>query len=231
MFEHASLQLLLQQIRDRLCGGNAAELARRIKKDPTYVNRLFYPPGKAGAKRIGLEIMAACNDAFGLPRGFWEGAKPDWHLPGPSSEDVLIPQFDVSKTSHTRKLLVHERQPGIIKSWQVSAEWLASNARHHTGAANLCILTAFGQSMQPAYNPGDPLLVDLGVRTVEADGIYFFRVAEHAFVKQLQRLPVEGGVMLRAKSFNPTFDSFDITPKMDLEVLGRVLTLWKSEHT
>lgn len=58
-------QLLLMRIRDELCKGNSAELARRIKKDPTYVNRLFYPIGKKGGKGIVLEIMSACAAEFG----------------------------------------------------------------------------------------------------------------------------------------------------------------------
>jgi hypothetical protein len=73
MPDNTELQNRLRKIRDDLCGGNAAELARRIKKDATYVNRLFYPAGKKGAKGIGLEIMAACNEAFNLPPGYWDG--------------------------------------------------------------------------------------------------------------------------------------------------------------
>jgi hypothetical protein len=56
------------------CDGNRSEMARRIGKDASYVARLFYPAGKAGAKGIGIEIMAACTREFHLPPGFWEGA-------------------------------------------------------------------------------------------------------------------------------------------------------------
>jgi hypothetical protein len=65
-------QLLLMKLRDEFCAGNAAELARRIKKDSTYVNRLFYPEGKNGKKGIGLEIMEACSIAFNLKPGYWD---------------------------------------------------------------------------------------------------------------------------------------------------------------
>jgi SOS-response transcriptional repressor LexA len=65
-------QTLLGLLRQRMCLGNAAELARRLGKDPTYINRLFYSKDKAGHKGIGLEIMQAANDAFGLPPGFWD---------------------------------------------------------------------------------------------------------------------------------------------------------------
>ena len=84
--------------------------------------------------------------------------------------------------------------------------------------------------MKPRYNPGDPLLCDRGVNVVEADGVYFFRVGCHGFIKQLQRIPTEDGLILRAKSFNRDYDPFDITEKMDFQVFGKILTVWRSEQ-
>lgn len=81
-------QLLLMEIRDTLCGGNSAELARQIGKDATYVNRLFYPKDKAGHKGMGLEIMAAASRAFFLPAGFW-----DREAPGLTAEEIELSQF------------------------------------------------------------------------------------------------------------------------------------------
>jgi phage repressor protein C with HTH and peptisase S24 domain len=36
--------------------------------------------------------------------------------------------------------------------------------------------------------------------------------------------------VLRAKSFNPDYDPFEITQKMDFAVFGKVLTVWRSEQ-
>ncbi|MCY1222960.1 hypothetical protein D9M72_350690 [compost metagenome] len=110
--------------------------------------------------------------------------------------------------------------------------WLRLNVQHHTGISNLCIVTGFGPSMKPKYNPGDPLLLDTGVTSVESggDGVYFFRVGNHGFIKQLQRIPTENGLVLRAKSFNKDYDPFEITEKMDFAVFGKVLTVWRSEQ-
>jgi phage repressor protein C with HTH and peptisase S24 domain len=74
--EYDNKQLLLMELRDKLCGGNSAELARKLGKDSTYVHRLFYPVGKDGRKGIGLEIMQAAEDAFRLPPGFWQMSPP-----------------------------------------------------------------------------------------------------------------------------------------------------------
>lgn len=117
-------------------------------------------------------------------------------------------------------------QPGVIENWGVSREWLNKNIRVHTGIQNLCIVTGFGPSMQPMFNPGDPLLVDTGVKSVIADGIYFFRVGQEGFIKQLQKIPTESGIKYVAKSKNPDYDNFEITGSMDFEVLGRVVRVW-----
>lgn len=229
MDAYTPLQLRLMKIRDERCSGNAAELARRIKKDPTYVNRLFYPVGKRGAKGIGLEIMAACNEAFSLPPGYWDGADLPMVDPPAPVTDLTIPQYEAGGAMGGG-LVLEEKQPGLIKSWRVDHEWLRLNVRHHTGLQNLCIVTGFGPSMQPKYNPGDPLLLDRGVTTVETEGIYFFRVANHGYIKQLQRIPTEDGLVIRAKSLNKDYDPFDITAKMDFQVFGKVLTVWRSEQ-
>lgn len=142
--------------------------------------------------------------------------------------DLVIPQY-AAGGAMGGGLELEERQPGLIKSWRVDQEWLRLNVRHHTGLSNLCIVTGFGPSMQPKYNPGDPLLMDRGVTAVETEGIYFFRVGTQGFIKQLQRIPVEDGLIIRAKSLNKDYDPFDITKKMDFEVFGKILTVWKSE--
>lgn len=236
MDEQTRLKTLLAAVRDRFCGGNAAALARKIGKDATYVNRLFYPQDKKGAKGVGPEITSSCSAAFGLPRGFWEMA-PSEALASLSRQDdvsleknhsdTTIMQFDTGGAMGHGVVL--RDQPGVIKSWTVSDSWLQQNVHRITSAKNLCIVTGFGPSMQPLYNPGDPLLVDRGANRVDVDGVYFFRVGQDGFVKQLQRIPTSAGLVLRAKSYNALYDPFDITEGMDFEAFGRVVKVWKGE--
>lgn len=156
------------------------------------------------------------------------------HAIEPSAvEDLRIPQYEAGGAMG-HGLVLEEQPPGLIKSWTVDHEWLRLNVRHHTGIHNLCIVTGFGPSMRGMFNPGDPLLCDLGRKTVDVDGVYFFRVGEHGFIKILQRIPTADGVAIRAKSKNTDYDPFDITPKMltqegYFEVFGKILTIWKSE--
>ena len=114
-------------------------------------------------------------------------------------------------------------QPGVIRSWSVTEEWLQKNARSYTAASNLALVTGFGDSMRGLYEPGDPLLIDTGVKTVEFDGIYFFRVGEEGFIKRLQRIPGEGIIAI---SENKAYRDWTIRENMDFEVFGRVLKAW-----
>ena len=241
-----SHQLLLAKLRDERCEGNAAALARKIGKDPTYINRLFYPPEKPGAKKIGTTIMDACTEAFGLHPGFWDGVP----APGSSEKsseldksrqashittasDIVIPQYDAGGSMGEGGKLLLADQPGLIKSWHVDQEWVRLNVRQYTSLANLCIVTGFGPSMKPMFNPGDPLLVDLGVKNIDHDAIFFFRVGDEGFIKQLQRIPDPAGAgkIIRAKSKNPDYDPFDILPSNPhFEIIGKVLTVWKSDQ-
>lgn len=147
----------------------------------------------------------------------------------PAAEgDMTIPQFDTGGAMGFGFTL--QDQPGVIRRWVVSPDWLQQNVHRITSPKNLAIVTGFGDSMRPLYNPGDPLLVDRGITRAEIDGIYFFRVGGEGFVKRLQRIPTVDGMVLRAKSENSQYDSFDIVKEMDFEVFGRVVKAWRGEE-
>lgn len=155
-----------------------------------------------------------------------EGAQPigEIHL-SVIDNDIEIPQF-ATGGAMGRGLMLRD-QPGVIQSWRVSPEWILRNVKHYSSVRNLCIVTGFGDSMRPMFNPGDPLLVDRGVNTVEFDAVYFFRVEGEGFIKRLQRIPGEG---LRVLSANRDhYEPWTIKQSMDFEVLGRVLKVWASE--
>jgi DNA-binding XRE family transcriptional regulator len=204
---------------------NIESLEEHGNRIPKYLGALAAAMGRpvdqmlalAGlSPAVGQHTASEPSTKFGTPRVVTE-------------DDLTIPQY-ASGGAMGNGLVLEEKQPGVIKSWRVDHEWLRLNVRHHTGVQNLCIVTGFGPSMKPKYNPGDPLLLDRGVTTVETEGIYFFRVGQHGFIKQLQRIPTEDGMIIRAKSLNENYDPFDITAKMDFEVFGKVLTVWKSEQ-
>jgi phage repressor protein C with HTH and peptisase S24 domain len=139
-----------------------------------------------------------------------------------SKSGIVIEQYDAYGGMGTGLIL--RDQSGAINEWQVTDEWLRLNIKNSTGFQNLKIVTGFGDSMKGMFNSGDPLIIDIGVRTVEFDSVYFFRVGNEGFIKRLQRIPNVG---LRAISENKAYESWNITSNMDFEVFGRVLKLWQ----
>lgn len=117
-------------------------------------------------------------------------------------------------------------QPGVIQKWVVNHEWLQKNVKNFSAIDKLCIVTGFGDSMKGIYNPGDPLIVDTGVNSVDYDAIFFFRIGNEGFIKRLQRIPGRGIVAI---SENKAYQDWVIDGNMDFEVFGRVLKAWKSE--
>lgn len=218
----------LKQISDRWFGGNEAALARAVSRAQSQISDMI-----AGRKSFGEKVARAIERELSgpphsLPRGWLDeaNAAPLAH----DSEitfsrmDVTIPQFDTGGAMGAGLIL--RDQPGVIQSWRVSPEWLQKNVKNATAAKNLCIVTGFGDSMRPLFNPGDPLIVDRGVTSVDFDAIYFFRVGEEGFIKRLQRIP---GTGLMALSENKSYQDWVVKPDMDFEVFGRVLKIWRGE--
>ncbi len=211
--------------------GGQARLAERIGKSPAQISQWLtgtkMPSGKP--RSVSSESAREIEKILDLPNNWMDTPSDAVYETVITGEYKVIPQYDVAGAMGVGGLVLDEQPPGIIKSWQVDEQWLRMNVPTHTGVANLCIVTGFGSSMQPMFNPGDPLLMDKGVTNCRSDGVYFFRVGENGFIKQLQRIPTAEGLVIRAKSKNSDFDPFDITDQMDFHVLGKILLAWKGE--
>jgi phage repressor protein C with HTH and peptisase S24 domain len=143
-----------------------------------------------------------------------------------NTDELVISQYHDAHGAMGGGLLLRG-ESGQITSWKVTPEWINKNVPSNTGNKNLAIVTGFGDSMRGMFNSGDPLLIDSGVRSLDYDGVYFFRIGEEGFIKTLQRIPNEG---IRVISENKKYETWTITKDMDFEVFGRVLKVWKSEE-
>lgn len=218
-----------------------AELARATGAKPPSVNAWFSGETKSmkGETASKAATLYGCNSLW-LSTGqgpMWPGEKSaPASAPAPCMEgdEVLLAQYDINGAMDTRgKLVLEADPPGIIKSWRVDREWLRLNVPVYTSLQNLCIVTGFGPSMKPMFNPGDPLLMDRGVNKVDHEGVYFFRVGDEGYIKIIQRVPeFDGpGFKLRIISKNPDFAPYEISPKNShFHVIGKILTVWKSEQ-
>ncbi len=244
-------QRLLVRLRDERCAGNSAELARRIKKAPTYVNRLFYPSGKKGAKGIGLEIITACNEAFNLPPGYWDGAEVNISV-GAEVQATATVRPSTPKpppiASKPNVIAVHPDDPlpdGFLYIKESTIAFSGGNGqvspvielveesdpvtysvkwfrKKRINPAYVRRYRVTDQSMEPLLFDGDTILVNHAETTVRDGFIYAFRYGDDLRVKKLfQRL--DGTLTLR--SINPAFAD-EVVPaalvQEHISIIGRV---------
>lgn len=64
MDKHEKRRVALRALVDSLGRGGISAVASRIGKEPNYVSRMLYPPGKEGRKRIGEDSVDALALAY-----------------------------------------------------------------------------------------------------------------------------------------------------------------------
>lgn len=219
--------------------GLQADITRLCKVSAPTVSNWFNKPEKVSTiSRTHAELICAKYAPNISPAWLSDGQLPKfsqaavYQVSEPAVTYFKEPQDEVTLNQYAvggsmgKGLILQGEQPGIIRNMSVTREWAQKNLRSNTGLQNLCIVTGFGDSMKPLFNPGDPLIVDQGVRACEVDAVYFFRVGDEGFIKRLQRVPGEG---VWALSANKEYKDWLIQKDADFEVFGRVLKAWKGE--
>lgn len=195
---------------------NSASLAEAIGENQPTIYRILSGETKNPRLHIVKKLESFFNEEF----------TSKTLAPIDSTNEILINQYHDVRGAMGQGLVLRG-ESGQITGWKVTPEWLNKNVPSNTGNKNLAIVTGFGDSMRGMFNSGDPLLVDSGVKSLDYDGVYFFRIGDEGFIKTLQRIPGEG---IRVISENKKYETWTITKEMDFEVFGRVLKVWKSEE-
>jgi len=222
--------------------GSVAILAESVECNEVYLRQIVHSYKNSSHKtprKLGDSLAHSIADWLNVEPYWMDQPHPElWEEAGIDVKDVLavkkvndiiINQYrpeDVAGSMGTG-LVLYEQQ-GVIQSWRVSRSWAHRNIPANTGFQNLRIITGFGDSMQPLFNSGDPILIDTGVNMVDCDGVFFFRIDNETFIKRLQRIPTKGKLIIRAISENRAlYEPFDIDEYADFAVLGRVLKVWR----
>lgn len=186
-------------------------------KEKSYFSQVLngLPIGERAARRI--------EEQYKMGNGYLDTALNEHSKSVGPSGNFTIHKYKEVKASMGAGIVMQD-QPGEIENIEVNSDWYSKNIPANSGKDNLCIVTGFGDSMLGLYNPGDPLLVDVGITDCNHDGVYFFRVGEKGYIKRLQRIPEVG---IRVISKNPDYETWTITEKMDFQVLAKVLMVWE----
>jgi hypothetical protein len=115
----------------------------------------------------------------------------------------------------------------VIGRITVSPQWAAKTLTPLTKMENLRFIHGYGDSMEPTYSDGDILLVDVGVRNCDVDGIYVLEANDRLFIK---RVTERFDGVHEITSDNPkvkTVQALDGSQPVD--VLGRVIWAWNGK--
>ncbi len=140
----------------------------------------------------------------------------DAHKHRMNGESVLVPHYRV-KASAGNGVLATE--PEVKQILPFNEGWV----RHELGSnpADLVMVDAIGESMEPTISDGDTLLVDRARRDLRNDGVYVLRFGDELFVKRTQ---FQMGKVL-VISDNPKYESYFFDESTG-KVFGRVV--WKA---
>ena len=217
-----------------------AELAKREEKKaevaiPGLSDRLgqlveMYETQKEAAAAIGRAPETLYNWRKGRMPFFGDvarmaiekGVRLDWIATGQgamlagerdpalNAEYVFIPRYDVRAGAGFGQPVLSEEINGFLAFRQ---DWIRQKLRRNP--ANLVVIEAFGDSMQPTISDGDVMLVDVSEDRVRGSAIYIVGAGNEAVVKRVE-LRLDGSLLV--KSDNPSYETI-ILPRDDADEL------------
>lgn len=130
---------------------------------------------------------------------------------------VLLPRVEARASAG--------RGPGlgsdeVVDFLAFSEEWVRNTL--HRRPANLALLEATGDSMDPTIRDGDILLVDTSVKDIQSSRVYVLQVNGALLVKRIQ-VRLDGSLVV--KSDNPSYEPEVVRPddRNPLRIIGQVV--------
>lgn len=176
--------------------------------------------GKTRFKNIGSNIARRVEETCGKPHGWMDNL------------DEMRSESTVSYLASSQ--IVARQKNGVIhipvvdkdvSKLTVDSDLMLSMLSTVTDFKDLFLMRAYGDSMGETFSDGDMLFVDQGVKKLDADAIYAFRISqfEEIYTKRLQQQP-DGSI--RIISDNKRYEPY-VAKQGDLQILGRVVLAWK----
>lgn len=221
-------RVALKRLVDKLGRGGIAKVAQEIGKEPSYVSRMLYEPGKPGRKRIGEDSAELLNVKF-----------PDWqdNAARGIAVTVEVPRKRASEGYVRLEHLSPRPSMGVgapvseavqvVQYLDVLEQWV----REKVGSTNpkrIKILTGRGNSMSPTILDGDLVFVDVECHSIEEEGIYVLDVAGRFILKKAMILG-NGTLIIRSDNVMeyPNEERYDLRHADDsIVVCGKVMAWW-----
>jgi phage repressor protein C with HTH and peptisase S24 domain len=138
-----------------------------------------------------------------------------------SSEEIsqfyLVPRFNVEAAAGGGSLIESEQ---IVDTLAFKMDWIRQTLK--VAPADLVLISAVGDSMEPRIKSGDLLLINQSDQKIRDHAIYVLNFGGHLVVKRLQTRH-DGTVLII--SDNPVYKTEEIAPNeaSSLRIVGRVV--------
>jgi phage repressor protein C with HTH and peptisase S24 domain len=158
-------------------------------------------------------------------------AQPPLALPAPEGtprddrQYVRVREYDVGASAG------HGAQPPelngdgltpVLAEWQLPADLIGA---HVTPGSRLAVVRVEGDSMEPEYEAGGRVLVDLSRRQPSPPGVYVVWDGFGLVLKRLQVVAGSNPAKVRLSSINAAYDAYDVA-LAELHIAGRVIAKW-----
>jgi len=218
MNKYASRQKLLAALIQDQFDGVLARFASAVDIAPSYVSRMLYPEGKAGAKRIGENTIEKIESSLNM-KGYFSGSIRREHvgktmLPAKDDDYITIQHLDTIQDDLDISY-ENTKRPETINEIRFSSQFLRGLLGSYSKTERLVLIDGRGDSMLPTIQHGDTLLVDTGINRYDHDGLYLLNLGHGIQVKRL----VDRGEDLYVCSDNPIYQPFPLPESAD--IIGR----------
>jgi hypothetical protein len=193
----------------RAHGDDYAALSRLVGRNPAYIQQFIK---RGSPRRLPERERAILARYYGVDACVLGAPKEEG---GQRAGLKLVPKLAVGASAGAGALMNGEPLAGKVG---FDEAWLRKLG---VEPANVSLIRVEGDSMQPALNDGDDIMVDRGGALKPLrDGIHVIRIDGALMVKRLARAP---GGRLSVLSDNAAYPSWPDRDLAEVEVVGRVV--------
>ena len=203
-----------QKIRDRLRENDLTmrEAATALGRNPSYMHQFLE---RGSPRALGYRDSEKLAAMLGCDPDELRHPVAPRRKPYPRKPRAAVPQVPGAPLAAVSEVAVDAAAGGGALNDEAAAEtarWYLPEAmlRHEGGAepANLRILRARGDSMEPAVHDGDRLLVDIARKTPATGEMAVLWDGGGLVVKRVEVLPDTDPPRLRLISANPAYEPY-----------------------
>lgn len=203
------LRLIMQQF------GSVADLARAVGVSDNAIYKWVSGRGQPSMMSLVNLSKAAGVSVEWLATGRGAQVKTRGETRAPEASEGIYSSRQAAARSASARMGL--QGPRFVEHVSLQPEWVQRVLNVDPRATAL--VEVVGDSMSPAIDEGDVVLVDLREVRFRHDGIYVLRTGNDLAVKRLQRQP-DGSILIR--SDNPAYESNTVKAE-ELALLGRVV--------